>query len=315
MIENIVSIKLPADEELTIKKNRLKGAVEDSGKRIAIVTGIHGDELEGQYVCYELVRRITANTSRLRGIVDIYPSINPLGMESVTRAVPMSGLDMNKVFPGSDTGAIAENVAAKLAADISGADICIDIHASNIFIREVPQVRISREYSSTLLKYSRLLNTDFVWVHDSNAVGEGSLADTLNKSGVPTLVIEMGVGQRITKSYCSQLLTGIFNLMSTMGMWMGGSTEDSVSHPMVSTDGSVRVIHAEQSGIFIPSAEHNMWVSKGTVIGEIVTPISGTVEQEITAPADGLIFSLREYPIVYEGSVIARILSMDGDEI
>ena len=58
-----------------------------------------------------------------------------------------------------------------------------------------------------------------------------------------------------------------------------------------------------------------MWVSKGTVIGEIVTPISGTVEQEITAPADGLIFSLREYPIVYEGSVIARILSMDGDEI
>lgn len=313
MVENIVSIRLPADEELTIKKNRLKGAVEDSGKRIAIVTGIHGDELEGQYVCYELVRRITANMSRLKGIVDIYPSINPLGMESVTRAVPMSGLDMNKVFPGSDTGAIAENVAAKLTADISGADICIDIHASNIFIREVPQVRISREYSDALLKYAKLLNTDFVWVHDSNAVGEGSLADTLNKLGVPTLVVEMGVGQRITKSYCTQLLTGIFNLMSDMGMWSGAV--ETVSHPMVSTDGSVKVLHAEQSGIFIPSAEHNMWVGKGTVIGEIVTPISGTVEQEITAPADGLIFSLREYPIVYEGSVIARILSMGGEEV
>ena len=57
-----------------------------------------------------------------------------------------------------------------------------------------------------------------------------------------------------------------------------------------------------------------MWVSKGTVIGEIVTPISGTVEQEITASTDGLIFSLREYPIVYEGSVIARILSMGETE-
>lgn len=313
MIENVVSIKLPADEELTIKKNRLKGAVEDSGKRLAVVTGIHGDELEGQYVCYELVKRITANMSRLKGIVDIYPSINTLGMESVTRAVPMSGLDMNKVFPGSDTGAIAENVAAKLVADIKGADICIDIHASNIFIREVPQVRISRANSDMLLKYARLLNTDFVWVHNSNAVGEGSLADTLNKNGVHTLVVEMGVGQRITKSYCSQLLVGIFNLMSVMGMWTG--TVETVSHPMVSTDGSVKVIHAEQSGIFIPSAEHNMWVQKGTVIGEIVTPISGTVEQEITAPADGLIFSLREYPIVYEGSVIARILSMGEEEI
>ncbi|MDE6030829.1 MAG: succinylglutamate desuccinylase/aspartoacylase family protein, partial [Oscillospiraceae bacterium] len=233
--------------------------------------------------------------------------------ESVTIAVPLSGLDMNKVVPGSDTGAIAENVSAKLVADIAGADICIDIHASNIFIREVPQVRISRANSDALLKYAKLLNTDFVWVHNSNAVGEGSLSDTLNKNGVPTLVVEMGVGQRITKSYCTQLLTGIFNLMSEMGMWTGET--DTVSHPMVSTDGSVRVIHAEQSGIFIPSAEHNMWVAKGTVIGEIVTPINGTVEQEIIAPADGLIFSLREYPIVYEGSVIARILSMGEEEI
>ena len=309
MIENLVSIKLPADEELTIKKNSLKGVGCEGGKRIAVVTGIHGDELEGQYVCYELVRMITANMSWLKGTVDIYPSINPLGMESVSRAVPMSGLDMNRVFPGSDTGAIAENVAAKLVADIKGADVCVDIHASNIFIREIPQVRIPSSESSRLLKYAKMLNTDFVWVHDSNAVGEGSLASALRAEGVPALVIEMGVGQRITKAYCKQLLNGIFNLMSKIGIWEG-PVED-ISHPMVSSDGAVNVIHSVESGIFIPTVEHNIWVQKGTVIGEIVTPITGTVEEEITAPADGLIFSLREYPIVYEGSVIARILSMN----
>lgn len=309
MIENLVSIKLPADEELTIKKNSLKGVGCEGGKRIAVVTGIHGDELEGQYVCYELVRMITANMSWLKGTVDIYPSINPLGMESVSRAMPMSGLDMNRVFPGSDTGAIAENVAAKLVADIKGADVCVDIHASNIFIREIPQVRIPSSESSRLLKYAKMLNTDFVWVHDSNAVGEGSLASALRAEGVPALVVEMGVGQRITKAYCKQLLNGIFNLMSKIGIWEG-PVED-ISHPMVSSDGAVNVIHSVESGIFIPTVEHNIWVQKGTVIGEIVTPITGTVEEEITAPADGLIFSLREYPIVYEGSVIARILSMN----
>lgn len=309
MIETLVSVGLPADEELTIRKNSLKGVGCEDGKRIAVVTGIHGDELEGQYVCYELVRIITANMSFLKGTVDIYPSINPLGMESVSRAVPMSGLDMNRVFPGSETGAIAETAAAKLVADIKGADICVDIHASNIFIREIPQVRIPSADSSQLLKYAKMLNTDFVWVHDSNAVGEGSLSSALRKCGVPTLVIEMGVGQRITKAYCKQLLTGIFNLMSKLGIWAG--PEETVSHPMVSTDGAVNVIHSGESGIFIPLVEHNMWVQKGTVIGEIVTPITGTVEEKVTAPADGLIFSLREYPIVYEGSVIARILSME----
>lgn len=312
MINTMVSVQLPTDEVLNIKKNRLQPLnITGDEKRIAIVTGIHGDELEGQYVAYELVKRITANMSSLHGIVDVYPSINPLGMESVMRAVPMSGLDMNKVFPGSETGAIAEHIAAALVDDIRGADICVDIHASNIFIREIPQVRISRENSIHLLSYAKMLNTDFVWVHDSNAVGSGSLAETINIEGVPALVIEMGVGQRITKSYGRQLLTGIFNLMSNLGIWSGAV--ESVSHPMISTDGAVRVIHAGESGIFIPSVEHNIWVQKGTVIGEIVTPVSGTVEQEITAPADGLIFSLREYPIVYEGSVIARILSMNEE--
>ncbi len=309
MIETIMSTKLPADEEFTVKKNSLK-SVDGSGKRAAIVTGIHGDELEGQYVCYELVRKITANMSFLQGTVDVYPSVNPLGMESVNRAVPGYGLDMNRIFPGSESGAVAESVAAALVNDIAGADICIDIHASNIFIREIPQVRISKENSVKLLKYAKMLNTDFIWAHDSNTVGDGSLSYALNKIGVPTLVIEMGVGQRITKSYCKQLLAGIFNLLSKLEIWSGNEEFDNISHPMVSTDGSVNVIHADESGIFIPLVEHNMWVQKGSILGEIVTPITGTVEEEITAPSDGLIFSLREYPIVYQGSVIARILSM-----
>ena len=169
----------------------------------------------------------------------------------------MSGLDMNRVFPGSTSGAVAENIAAKLVEDIKGADVCVDIHASNIFIREIPQVRIPSAESSHLLKYAKMLNTDFVWVHDSNAVGEGSLAAALREVGVPTLVIEMGVGQRITKEYCKQLLSGIFNLMSKLGIWVGPT--ENVSHPMVSSDGAVHVIHSGESGIFIPKVEHNMW--------------------------------------------------------
>lgn len=308
MIKNLVTVKLNVDEELTIKKNTLRGAdCGDDAKRIAIVTGIHGDELEGQYICYELVKRITANMMELKGIVDIYPSVNPLGMEAVSRAFPITGLDMNRIFPGNNVGSIAENIAYKVSDDIKGADLCVDIHSSNIFIREIPQVRIRPENSDYLIKYAKMLNTDMVWVHESGAVGMGSLAETLIANGVPTLVVEMGVGHRIDLEYCEQLIHGIFNLMHNIGIW--NKEEHGISHPMVSTDGAVHVIHSTGSGIFVPLVEHNMWIAKGTVIGEIVTPITGTVEQEIQAPVDGVIFSLREYPIVYEGSVIARLLT------
>lgn len=308
MIQNIMTCALNVDEELTIKKNSLRGADPES-KRVAIVTGIHGDELEGQYICYELIRRMTANMANLRGTVDIYPAVNPLGMESASRTVPITGTDMNKVFPGAEAGALAENVAKALIEDIRGADICIDIHSSNIFIREIPQVRIRSEQSSELIQYAKLLNTDLVWVHESGAVGDGSLAESLISENIPTLVVEMGVGQRIDTGYCKQLLRGIFNLMNRIGVW--SEEEHGISHPIISTDGAAHVIHANGSGIFIPCVEHNHRIEKGAVLGEIVTPITGTVEQAIVAPVDGLIFSLREYPIVYEGSVIARVLSME----
>ena len=308
MIEDILKFNLNVDEELTIKRNRLSPLNPETDKRIAIVTGIHGDELEGQYICYELVKRITANMNCLKGTVDIYPTINPLGMESVSRAAPTTGLDMNRVFTEGELSSLSEHIAQTLVEDIKGAEMCVDIHASNIFIREIPQVRIAPEYSDRLMHWAKMLNTDLVWVHESGAVGGGSLANALINENVPTLVVEMGVGGRINTQYCEQLLHGIFNLMANLGIW--SQPEHGITHPMVSTDGAVHVLHATDSGIFIPKAEHNMWLEAGSVIGEIVTPITGQVKREITAPVRGLIFSLREYPIVYEGSVIARILSM-----
>lgn len=313
MIENIVTLKLNVDEELTIKKNSLCAVNPETDKRIAIVTGIHGDEIEGQYICYRLVKTITEKMQNLKGKVDIYPAINPLGMESVSRAVPTSGLDMNKLFSaGEDLGSNSENIGKKVVEDIMGADLCVDLHASNMFIREIPQVRIAPKNSDLLMRYARKLNTDLIWLHESGAVGGGSLAEALIEAGVPTLAVEMGVGGRIDIIYCEQLLHGIFNLMNFLGIW--SNEEEGISNPVVARDNAVHVVHSVGSGIFIPSAEHNMWLEKGSEIGEIVTPITGTRVQVITAPVSGVVFSLREYPIVYEGSVIARMLDPDKDK-
>lgn len=186
----------------------------------------------------------------LSGIVDIYPSMNPLGMDSIKREMPIFDLDMNMIFPGSETGAVAEHIAAAIMNDIKGADICIDIHASNIFLREIPQVRISEETAPKLLPYAKMLNVDFIWVHSSVTVMEATLSHSLNKEGTPTLVAEMGVGMRITKSYGDQLLDGIFNLMAEMGIWTGETKK--VSHPIVSTDGNVSFIYSDTSGILCP---------------------------------------------------------------
>ena len=194
----------------------------------------------------------------------------------------------------------------KIIADISGSDMCIDIHASNIFLREIPQVRINEDSKDRLLNYAKLLNTDFIWVHASATVLEATLAYSLNSINVPTLVVEMGVGMRITEEYCNQLVDGIFRLMKEIGIWDGETKE--VKEPIVSTDREVGFVNANSSGIFIPKASHWSSIKKGELIGNILNALTGEIEEEILSPCDGLIFTLREYPVVYSGSLIARVL-------
>lgn len=307
MIESVVSIKLPVDEEFRIVKNRIapEGVGEDA-TRICIVTGTHGDELEGQLVCFELARYLRDNIGHLKGIVDIYPAINPLGIDSINRGIPGFDLDMNRTFPGRADGSMPEYVASKIFEDIAGADVCVDIHASNIFLREIPQIRINETSAEDLVPLARTMNVDFIWVHASSTVLESTLAYSLNAVGTRTLVAEMGVGMRLTTEYGTQLSRGIVSLMAHLGMWDGPVPE--VREPIVSVDGKVEFINAERAGIFVPTIEHWKGVRRGDHLGDIVSPLTGDVLVNVEAPCDGLVFTLREYPVVDEGSLIARIL-------
>lgn len=306
MVETIASVGLPVDENLEIKKMRITPKNNDCGKRISIVTGVHGDELEGQYVCFQLVKRIMENRDLLTGTVDVYPAMNPLGIDSVTRGIPAFDLDMNRIFPGNSEGSMTEYIASKIVEDLEGSDVCVDIHASNIYLTEIPQVRINEMHRDKLVPLAKELNVDYIWVHSSSTVLESTLAYTLNSKGVDTLVVEMGVGMRITKEYCNQLTEGIFNLMKKLGIWQG--EVEKPREPIVSEDGKVSFINATVSGIFVQSASHWKEVKKGQHIGDIVNPLTGEVLDYIESPVDGILFTIREYPVVDEGSLIARIL-------
>ena len=70
-------------------------------------------------------------------------ALNPMGIDTIQRGFPGFDLDMNRIFPGRTDGAATEWVASKLIQEFKGAEMAIDIHASNIFLREIPQVRVN----------------------------------------------------------------------------------------------------------------------------------------------------------------------------
>lgn len=78
-IKTVTEVGLAVDEKLRILKHVIEPEHRTGKeKRICVVTGTHGDELEGQYVCYELNRILKEQKEHLKGIVEIYPALNPL---------------------------------------------------------------------------------------------------------------------------------------------------------------------------------------------------------------------------------------------
>ena len=304
MIETIATAALAVNENLNIQKRRIENGT--SKKRLSLVTGTHGDELEGQYLAYMIGSYLDEHIDCLDGIVDIYPALNPMGIDSITRGVPMFDLDMNRVFPGSKDGTMIEMICSMIVDDIVGSDVCIDVHSSNIFLQEIPQIRMSVPTAPALLPYAKMMNVDFIWVHDAATVLESTLAHTLNTRGTKTLVVEMGVGMRITKEYCKQLFDGIFNLLKELGMWSGETTP--VREPIVSEGREVGFVNSDAAGIFVPCVSFGETVEKGNHIGDVVDPLSSKIVEKVDAVCDGMIFTLREYPVVYGGSLLARIL-------
>ncbi|SNU07174.1 hypothetical protein SAMN06297422_11179 [Lachnospiraceae bacterium] len=313
MIETIARVNLMVNEVLKIKKNRLTPDVlTGNERRLSLVSGIYGDELQGQFVCYEVIRRIKENYRCLKGIVDIYPAINPLAMEAKTREIPGSELDMNELFPGAKSGAIGEYAANCVIEDLlSSADgpkteFCLDIHGSNMYLNEILQIRMNDDVIDQVMPYASKLNTDMIWIHPSTQVKDGSLVYELNQRGVAACVTESTSAYRISQTYGNRLVDGIFAVMKFMDIWDGEVPH--IKGPVVAYDSQVTYINSETSGIFIPNVKLNERVDAGMKIGKVVDVLTGSDQEIVYAPKSGMVSGIREYPSIEVGSLLARIV-------
>ena len=306
MIETVMTAQMPVGLPIKIKKNRLEpDTIQENMPRLSIVAGVHGDELQGQYICYELIRRIKEERENLKGIVDVYPCVAPMALEIRKRNAP-GALDMNAMFPGSHHGPTIEYMAAEVIEDLKGSDFCIDIHSSDIFIRELPQIRVPENAGKKVTELAQKSGIPVLWMNsNSSSVWEGSLAYSLRRKGIPNLVIESGIALKIDYEYCKKVIDGIFRMMKELEVFEGEVSPTKKTVTVKKND--VEVIHCNTSGIFIPKIQIGSFVRENQVLGCIVRPILGAELEEVKSSCDGMIFSLREYPAVCEGELLARI--------
>ena len=174
-------------------------------------------------------------------------------------------------------------------------------------------MRINQEFETLLVPIAQGMNLDLIWLHSASTVLETTIAHSLNSCDTPCLVVEMGVGMRITPEYCDQLVAGILAVWKEMGVLAPDVPLPETSHtPLIADDSNVHYLNAQTSGMFIATAAHWTDVHRGELLGTIVSPFRGDVLSDVRSPVDGVLFTLREYPLVYEGSLMARVMARTG---
>lgn len=269
-----------------------------AGPTLFLSGAVHGDEING----VEIIRRVlrTKSLNRMRGTLLAIPVVNIFGFINQSRYLP-DRRDLNRSFPGSESGSLAARIANRFLNDIvSRCTHGIDLHTAAIHRDNLPQVRAvlddeETERMARAFKSPVILNTSIV---------EGSLREAVEKLNIAVIVYEAGEALRFNELCIRAGVRGVISVMRELGMLPKLRRSKTIPDPVVARSSSW--VRASQSGILRLVKPLGARVGKGESLGVVSDPF-GEQEQQILAPVDGIIIGRTNIPLVNEGEALFHI--------
>ena len=253
------------------------GDVGAEGPVGVLIASVHGDE--GPWGTLA-INRLIARTARdeLLGTLRVVPVAHPLATQADARQTDLDLLDLNNVFPGDRHGSHTQRLAAVLAEHaIDGANVVLDVHGGgswniNCFTYRFPGSHELAAWMRTPL------------IMDGPDRGT-SLTGYARSQGATAVWIEMGGRGEWEDERAEAVTSGLRHALGKAGVMT--PVPEPGAAPMVATD---KVPLATSSaGIYNPRIRERglgTVVERGTVIGELLDPVSSRVLEEFTAPYD-----------------------------
>lgn len=272
----------------------------DDGPVLALIAGMHGDELNGM----EIVRRILDRGLHKvkRGTVICMPVINVYGFLNYSREVP-DGKDVNRSFPGKKNGSLASRVAYFLMHEVIPCIDCgVDFHTGGAMRSNYPQVRaVLRDEGNVALAAG--FHAPFTI---DASYRPNSLRREASRKGKRIIVYEGGESLRFDPRAIEEGVDGTLRLMKHLGM-IEHAPEPKEENRIIWSTSWVRAKHA---GLFQPNVECGQLVHRGEWVGTITDPF-GEFKEEVKATQTGYIIGMNNGPVINAGDALIH-LGMDN---
>jgi len=308
----LLEMTAPTREDFAIPYHELGPA--DAPLRLALVAGLHGNELNGVFVLARLanfLQQIAAGEREgveLLGRVRIVPAANVLGLNTRSRLWPFDGNDLNRMFPGYAGGETTQRIAHALLEATAPAEWRIDIHSSNAEFEELPQVRLY-DPSEEERRVARWLGLPAVIERPVTPAASATLALAWKVRGGRSLVLQAGQAGSLQQEHCERLFRGLIDLLEALGLVLGLRLAEPENDVHFFGPRQVFPLIAEHAGWFVSRLEVGQWLQAGDLVGYVYDGFEGRLRAELRCPVSGLLAGLRRQPLLCEGDLVARVLT------
>jgi hypothetical protein len=292
--------------EMRIPVEVIRG--KEDGPTLFISAAIHGDEINGVEVIKRLLAR-KKTLARIKGTLIAVPIVNVFGFNNNVRYLP-DRRDLNRCFPGSDTGSLAGQIAHIFMNEIvSKSTHGIDLHTAAINRDNLSQIRASLGSKET----ERLAMAFGVPVVINSDIRDGSLRQAAADKGIPMLLFEGGQALRYEEKIIKSALRGILSVMQSIGMIEGKAVSKKKREKEVFIAKSSHWIRAPHSGSLRAKKQIGSRVRKDELLGVLSNPF-GRERIEVRAKKTGIIIGIATLPLVNNGDALFHIATFDDSQ-
>ncbi|MCG7200134.1 succinylglutamate desuccinylase/aspartoacylase family protein [Marinobacter pelagius] len=262
----------------------------NAGPTLCLTGAIHGDELNG----IEIIRRTVydLNPDKLNGRVVGIPIVNLPGFQQGSRYLP-DRRDLNRHFPGSEDGSLADRIAHSLFENIiRRCNMLVDIHTGSLKRTNLPQLRADMN-NPDVATFTQGFDRMAV-VHSSGS--PGMLRSAAVAAGITTVTMEAGESHRIQEHQIEAGVNSLTSLMEKQGMisrmFVWGDPE-----PIYYDSDWIRAAHG---GILFSEVKLGDRVTEGEILGYVADPITNA-QHPIRSSANGRIIGMAVDQVVMAG--------------
>ena len=276
----------------------------------------HGDEVGGMAIIQEVFKKLR-KIELLQGAVYAFPLMNPIGFETGSRFVPLGREDLNRSFPGSAGGSLAERMASIIFGEIerTKANLVIDLH--NDWIQSLPYVLLDpivlqKKRKAAYDKARRLaLKSGFPVVCEragtaESAGWEKTLSGALMQRGIAALTLEMGEAYVVNEQNVAHGVGAILNLLADQEMIDRPQPPYAYPLPEVLRGKLLRYSHqpvTTASGITRFMVKPGQIMRPGQPVAKIYNAF-GKLQETLRAPAGSVVLGHSDSSVAFPGKPV-----------